>query len=288
MGGKPKPATQTTTTQQTQNNDPWAPAAPLLIDMLNNAKTAYANTPKTGTYVPPNADQMGAVDLMRGLAGRAGQGENELRQLGVATARGDFLRPESNPYLAGAMDAATRPIMEGLNRQVMSVADAASAAGAYGGDRSALLNARAIGNTNQAVGDTRAQMLLSNYEAERARQVQAGALLMDANSIGSQPALLMDQVGQQLRGFEQEKLLAAMDAPWAGLDRYAAILQGVTPYGTSNSNGTQTTVGTPARASGGQSALSGALGGASAGAAFGPWGAGIGAVVGGLGGLFGR
>lgn len=281
MGGKP---TTNQTTVQQQEAKPWGPAEPLLMDMLTRAQEAMRQTPKTPVFTGPNADQTAAIDSFRTLAGKAGQGADELRNLGTATARGDFLSPQSNPYLQGAIDAAINPLRKQLTGNVMAAGDAAQMAGAYGGDRGEILKAKALRDFNEVGTDTAARMLAQNYQFERGMQQGAGGLLTQANEVGSQPGLLLDQIGTQQQNWDMQKAIAAMDAPWAGLDRFSNILSTVTPYGTTNTN--STTTGSTSGGQGG-SALKGAMGGASAGAAFGPWGAGIGAVLGGLGGLFG-
>lgn len=279
MGGSSKPATTTSKT----TNDPWAPAQPLLQDMIQRASVAYNATPKTGTYVDPNATQLAAADSMRAAASGMDAGVPELRNLGVATARGDFLSPDSNPFIKGAVDAAINPLRDRLDQNVMSIGDAAQAAGAYGGSRQALLKSTALQGFNADALDTSAGIYADNYARERQLQQGAPQLLSSANQLALQPGQVLGAVGDQEQQWAMDKLVSAMDAPWAGLDRYQSILNSVSPYGTTSG----TTTSTAAQKSKGGSALSGALGGASAGASFGPWGAGIGAIAGGLGGLFG-
>lgn len=288
MGLFSKPKTKTTQTiDQTQTNGPWEAADSSLRDMVNRANAAMANTPTTPVFTGPNKDQLAAVDAFRALAGQAGQGANDLRNLGTATARGDFLHAESNPYLQGAIEAAQRPLQKQLTSNIMAANDAAQVAGAYGGSRGELLKAKAITGFNEVSMDTAAKMLAENYQFERGMQQNAGNLLAQANVIGMQPGQLLGEIGDMQSKWDIAKATAVIDAPWAGLDRYAQILGTTSPYGQTHTEGTNTT--TSKQSGGGLgSVLGGALGGASGlGSLFGPWGAGIGAVVGGLGGLFG-
>lgn len=283
MGGKSKPAT--TTTNQTTTNAPWAPASGALEGMVKSAQDAYAATPKTPVFSGPNADQTAAVDYLRGQAAGTATGSDELRALGQQTASGYFLNPETNPYIKQAVESAIRPLQKQLDGRIVSVGDAATMAGAYGGDRQALLKAKALTGFNEAALDTSGKIYFDNYNNERTRQMGAGALFDQANALALKPGQILSSIGDQQQQWDIAKATAAMDAPWAGLDRLQQTLSGVQGYGSQETDGT--TVATGAKGSKASGALGGALGGASAGSAFGPWGAGIGAVIGGLGGLFG-
>jgi hypothetical protein len=265
--GKKKAATTTTNTQVT----PWAPQGDAITDIYRRATTAQDAMP-TG----PNADQTTAMDWLRAQAPGLSTGSTELRNLGTATARGDFLDPASNPWIASAVEAAQRPLREQLDQNILSIGDAAQRSGAYGGDREQLLRGQALGDFNQSALDIANQIYFQNYQNERNLQQNAGALLSQGNALALAPGQLLGALGDQQYQW-------ATDMPYAGLDRLAQILQ----LGSSYSNQNTVSTGTPATAGGLQTGLSGALGGASAGAAFGPWGAGIGAAIGGLGGLFG-
>lgn len=321
-GGSSKPATQTVVQQQT--NDPWAPLVPHLTNLFTQGQAALEATPKTN-YAGPNQDQKTAVDWMRGLAPTLSTGSNELRQLGMDTlggkyldpaqspgmaqtvldtAGGKYLDPDTNPFLKSSIEGAIGLNTQNLNRNILpGLADQAILGGAYGGSgygvaQAVLANDTYTANTNAAVNAynqnfqaererqlAAAAQINQNYQLERERQVNAGSLLNQANTLDLAPAQLMDLIGSQQQSWDQAALTAAIDAPWAGLDRYASLLGLGTGYGTSS--GTSTTTGTPAKGSSGSSFLQGALGGASAGSAFGPWGAGVGGILGGLGGLFG-
>lgn len=283
-GGRSTPATQTQT--QTSTNDPWAPLVPHLTELFTRGRTALDATPRDN-YAGPNADQRTAVDWMRGLAPNLSTGASQLRQLGLDTASGRYLDPDSNPFLRQSVQAGIDQNTQNLTRNILpGLADQAILGGAYGGSGYGVAQGVLAGETQTANTNASVQAYNQNYQLERDRQLNSGNLFNQANILDMAPAQLMDLIGSQQQAWEQQRLTAAQDAPWAGLDRYAALLGLGTGYGTSTGN--STTTGTPARASGGQSFLQGAVGGASAGSAFGPWGAGIGGILGGLGGLFGR
>ena len=134
-----------------------------------------------------------------GVAGLTSAEQNILDQLGargdpLASARGltertiggQFLSPESNPFLKGAIGAATRPVFEGLSQNTLpGLAGAFSAAGhqvrpgaPIGGNigsspflREARQATRDAGNI---AGDISSNIAFGNFRAERG--LQAGAV----------------------------------------------------------------------------------------------------------------
>lgn len=327
MGGKTKSSKQTYsgTTNQTQTATPFEPAQPLLQDMLERARQAQASTPTTPVFTGPNANQTLANQFLLDFAPKANAGAGSVLDIANKTGSGYYLDPAHNPGLAGIgysegadngleamIKAAINPLRDQLSQNILSVGDAAKLAGAYGGDRQDLLRGTVLNRFNRdamdvgstysfnayqaaqqralAAAQADAQLRSQAFESERGRQGDVANIFAAANQLGLEPAHIISAVGDQQSQWDIAARTAALDAPWAGLDRYSQILQGIVPYATQTGNTVEnsTTTGTPARSGGGiGGAASGALGGASAGAAFGPWGAGIGAVIGGLGGLFG-
>jgi hypothetical protein len=319
--GKARAPKSTETSNQTQTVTPYAPAQGGLEDMLKAATTAYAATPKTPTFTGPNQTQLDAASMLKNLAPSTAAGAGAMSELANKTSSGFWLDPANNPTMQGsgwhedlnpalqsAIQAAINPLHDQLDQNILSVGDAAKLAGAYGGDRGDLLKATALSRFNRDAMDVGSNLWYNSYEAmtgrnfqanqgdfaaanaareaERQRQMNSGALYNDANQLALDPARILSALGDQQSGWDQAAAASAIDAPWAGLDRYATILGQAAPYATTNTTGTATKTGTPG-GGGLTGGISGALGGASAGSAFGPWGAGIGAVVGGLGGLFG-
>ncbi len=277
-------STPSTTTQNTHTTaEPWGPAQNSFLQMISNAQQAYDDTPKVPSYSGPNSDQIAAVDYTRSLAGRANTGAAELRNLGQATARGDYLHAESNPYLQGAYKAAIDPLRDQFDDNLFATKDVAQRSGAYGGSRDQLMRTTAATEFNKDAINTGAQMFNANYQSERDRQQNAGNLLNQANVIDSQPGLLLDQVGSQVQGWDDRAWAAEQDAPWLGMDKLAGMLGTVSPYGSSSGAASGTGMG--AQPSKGASALTGAASGAMIGyQAGGGWGALIGAGLGAIGG----
>lgn len=98
----------------------------------------------------------------------------------ASTIRGDFLDP-SNPALQGAIDAAVRPIMENFGTQEAMDRVLFSRAGQKIQESSPFSTARARATeaTSRAVGDTSANLVNANFQAERDRQLRA---IGDANN----------------------------------------------------------------------------------------------------------
>lgn len=281
--GAPKPKITDSTSSTT--NTPWGPAAPALTDMVSAAGAAYAATPKTGTYVDPNADQLNAWKSAESAASGMGVGVDQTRQLALDELSGKYLSPDSNPYIKGAVTAAIDPLQKALGQRILTLGDAAQQGGAFGGDRQQLMAGQAIGDFNRDAMNTSANIYAQNYSNERNLQMGAPSLLHQADLLSLMPSQVLDATGQEKQAQAEAKLSSAVDAPWAGLDRYSQVLSTLTPYASQNS--TSHTEETAAKPGGLASLFGGALGGASAGAAFGPWGALIGGGIGGLSSLFG-
>jgi hypothetical protein len=282
--GASKPAT--TTSNQTTTPTPYDPAT--INAILGDAATAYAATPKTGTYVAPNADQQAAWSSAEAAAPGLSSNAAGLSQLASDEISGKYLDPSTNPYIAQVADDAVDPLAQTLNNRIVTLGDAAQQAGAFGGDRQQLMAGQAIGDFNHDALAARSTIYENNYNTERQIQQGAGTLAQQANSLALAPSIALDAVGQEQQAQAEAKLQDAVSAPWAGLDKYATVAATVAPtqLSTVNSNGTSTA--TAAQPSGLAAGLQGALGGASAGSAFGPWGAAIGGGIGGLAGLFGN
>lgn len=252
---------------------------------------AVESLPTTGFQGPfmagPDPLQLESLgmteDFARGLIqqGDFGQGLTT----GVrATAEGQFTDP-NNPLLAGAIDAATRPLFgefaSGLNR----LNTGAFATGAFDNTRRNIEAANLTERAGRAIGDVGASIALPFVQGERQLQQQAQfglPQLIEQESILQQlPADILAGVGDARRQFAQEDIQGQQaafqeqfNAPFRRLQPLAQLL-GTT--GTPQANFPSGPEGPSAVARG----LTGALGGAAAGSVFGPWGAVAGGVIGG-------
>lgn len=305
-GGSQPASTPSETTTKTE---PWAEQKPYLTDVYKLAQTAYGETPKEqfqgSLMATPTATQQQALGLQKELAlTQLGRGTGgEAVNLGLQTLRGDYLRPETNPFLEGTINAAIRPVEQKLLRDVLpQVGSQAISQGAYGGARQQLSEEQAMQAALQEAMDVTAKIGYENYARERGAQLAAPQLISAGMGLEAQPISTLSQVGAQEQLQQQDIIdeqLAqwqlAQEAPWLGLGQYAQLIQGGYPGSTTAASyrGTQ-----PSTASG---VLSGALGGGMLGYGLGgtslvsgfsplaflggPWG---GALAGGvLGGLAG-
>lgn len=311
-------AVQNTTGTGTVQSDPYNQAA--LDTLLANALKAYSNTSKTpyggDFFAGPTGQQTQGLEELYGLAGTIGSGATPVRDYANDLISGKYLSHESNPYIAGATEAALRPIQERYFNELMpALEDASIAGGAYGGASQQLLKDQLASSYAREAGDLSTGIYFRNYENERQRQQTAPEYYMAADE--------MDLLGPQLRltagGMQQEfdqtglnnalaKFSERNDAPWRGMEELMAALNMMTPYGTTTSEqaGTSTTTsnstGTTASqgavneyrprgglAGGAQGALGGAGMGLKAGAMVGHpiIGALLGGLLGGIGGARG-
>lgn len=108
-----------------------------------------------------------------GPTGSAADAE-ALRQ---ATLQGQYLSPESNPFLRGAIETATRPLVEQFGDEAINRARRFGAAGHTIGPQGSspfeVAEARAQTGLANALGDISSRIVYPNYAAERGRQMGA-------------------------------------------------------------------------------------------------------------------
>lgn len=180
---------------------------------------------------------------------------------------GDVLKAESNPYLQGAISAATRPVMENFQQQILpNLTQGAVSAGGFGGTRQGIAEGLAGKEALAQVGDISSSMSNANYQAglqamlgglsEARGQAQldlagsqaAQQLLGSKGQIMSQtllPAQLKEQVGNQQYAMKQaqlseqiQKYINQQMIPFAAAQDVAAMAFGM-PGGTTKSSSTQ-------------------------------------------------
>ena len=202
---KPKQTSQTTTTE----SGPWAGVEPYMDNALSQAKNLWNKdsgfNPYTGKVnaAISNQSQQGLAGIMNtaqgqgGLLGQSGVGfANGLLNSGglsqeqrdsmaplLATARGDSLSTV-NPYLQAQIDAMNSDIMN-------KVQSTASANGRYGSGAMGGILGRELGTAN-------ANILSTNWENERNRQLQAANSLQDVYGQGLNRASNLALNGQQI------------------------------------------------------------------------------------------
>ncbi len=270
-----KPPKETTTTSKVE---PWDAAKPFYETLYGEAQKAFQNTDRTpysgALYAQPNATQTQALDLFKQAATAASTrnaavpaaptyspayGVDATRGLADDTIAGRYLYADSNPYLKGAVEAATRPLENNLLRNILpQLQDQSIAQGAYGGSGYGTAQALATSDFTQQALDIAQRAYSQNYQFERTNQLNAPQLygqaqgLQDqsdaasrqrwqdavtAAQVGNQlqlmPAQLLDLAGSQQQSWDQAGLAADLQryninqqAPWSGLGEWAQILNG--------------------------------------------------------------
>ena len=240
-----------TTSTQTQKNEPWGPAQPYLkgalSDTANWYSSPYGRNPYPGsTVVPfsPYTEQGLGMAANRAIQGSAvQQGANQ--QLGK-TINGDYLN--SNPYLDQTFDLAAGKVRNQLDSQFNSH-------GTYGGS----LHQGAMADN---MGDLATKIYGGNYEQERQRQMQGMLFAPQMAEADYNDSQRLAQVGQSYEGQAGKNLQDSMNrynffqnAPYARLQQLSGLVNptaslGGTSTGTAsqpnNSNGFGQLLGTAA------------------------------------------
>lgn len=233
---------------QTTTNDPWKPAQPYLQQGMGDLAKWYSSDYGRqyfpgSTVVPfnPMTEQALGMTATRAINGsplmQAAQQQN------LATQRGDFLRPESNPFLSATFDAAAGKVRGALDSQF-------NQGGNYGGS---MHQGAMASNLN----DLASQMYGNQYGQERDRMTAA---TMFAPQLAQQDyydagrlAAVGDAYQQQAGNYVNDAMQRwdfYQNAPYQRLQQYSSILNPIAGMG-----GSQT-----APKQGGSNALSNIIG----------------------------
>lgn len=224
------------------------------------------------------------------------QGQGQV--LGAAPIQGDIARsaaasnefytsgrvwdPASNPNLQGAVDAAVRPIYEGLTEKALpAIRGEAVTTGNFGSSRQGIAEGMATREASRAAGDTASKLVQSQYETNVNAQLKAMGLLPTVQGAQTVEGTTTSGVGDVRQAMEQALLGQDVNAfnfdqmaPFLQSKEIMSLMQGL-PGGTTTS-----TANTP-QANPWMTSLGGAASGAALGSAIMP---GIGTGVGALGG----
>lgn len=248
-----------------QKSDPWGPSQPYIKDVMARSKAMFngQNTlaPINNTLQQAQGRVLDVSQYNPELTGSAmGQIQN--------TINGDYMN--SNPYLDAMYNQGAKKVSDSVNSNF-------SAAGRYG-------SGAHQGVLGETLGNMATDIYGSNYRTERQNQLNAAQLAPSMDSVyqgmlfnNANQAL---NIGNQIQDYKQQKQLE----PWNRLNMYSGLINGYGGLGGNQS----TTAPDGNRLAG---AAGGALTGAAAGAKIGgSWlgipGAGLGAIAGGIGGLF--
>lgn len=283
--GNSDPQPTTTTTQQIltpEQNELISLSMPGFRQFAASPPKRYAGDTVAGFDPSQVAGQEQALTS-------AGQ-QDQLARAGADASKfrlTDALKVESNPYIGGYMDAATRPITQALTEQQLpSIRGSAVSTGNFGSSRQGIAEGLASGRASQAIGDTTSRIASDAYGKGLDAQGQALGLLpqtQQAQTAGAattsgvgdvRQAMQQALINEKVTGYNYDQML-----PFLVSQELAGVAGGL-PGGGAISTGTQSQ-----GPSGASRALGGAASGAALGSAFMP---GVGTAVGaGLGGLVG-
>ena len=123
------------------------------------------------------------------------------------TLQGNYLSPQSNPYLQATYQAAAQPVMNNyLNAVYPSLRSSAAQAGQFGSSSDALMQGQAGYNLGQTLQSLGTGIYGQNYQAERANQMKAA---LEAPAISAEaftyPQALMG-AGTSIQQQQQQQL----------------------------------------------------------------------------------
>lgn len=153
------------------------PLTNTLLDYMN-LNRGY-NGPLVAGITDAETASLGRINSMAGRSSTEQAGRGELER----TLSGEYLRPESNPLLSGAIDAANRSTLAAFRDATVAERAQFARAGHRVSQSSPFARARAISEEGlaSALGDTATRIGAAAYEGERGRMAQAaqGAAVFD-------------------------------------------------------------------------------------------------------------
>lgn len=219
------------TQKSTTSSDPWSGLQPYLTDYLSKGQ-ALTNQP----YNFNNGDQVAGfspeqqlgfnLSTQRALAGSPTL--NAANNNITNTLNGNYLSPDSNPWLKSNVDQALNDVTGRVNSQFNNSNFGSSA------------NQETL---QRDLGSTASQMYGQNYTNERNNQLQAANLAPGLANADYLDSSMLQNVGAQRQGLAQNYLNQANNTfqgaanwPYTQLQRYGQVISGASGQG-----GTSTT-----------------------------------------------
>ena len=234
-------------TNTVQRADPWVGQQPYLTDIYGESQRLYREGPMEffpgQTYAAPSDRTLQAEQMIADQA--LGSQQVMANQAALANQFG-LMQPQmlsQNPYLAGATEAALRPIYGQAQGLLQQARRGATAAGQLGGTRQAILEQGVIADYLQKAGDISSQMYSDAYSDAVDAQQRAISLAPTVMQMGLAPAQTLGQVGlseqarqQQAIDDQRARFEFAQQAPQQALRDYSAVTLGsILPGSTTTS-----------------------------------------------------
>ena len=276
--------------------------APYISDIYQQAQARYNQGPQQffpgQTYAGLTEDMEVAEQQLRAnLVPQQALADN------IAAAQNySLMSPQnlaSNPYLAGAAEAALRPVYSQAQGLLQQARRDATGAGQLGGTRQAILEQGVIGDYLQKAGDITSTMYSDAYRDAQANQLKALSIAPQSQQAITAPAMQLGALGTAEQARQQQaidearaRFEFAQQAPDEALTRYSNIAgSNILPGGsTTSAQGGSPSFGQKAVGAGllgmgvygagvGSGVITGAGAGATAGLVSNPVGASIAAAV---------
>lgn len=261
-GSAPK-STSTTSTPYLKGQ--VTEAAGYAKDLYNAGQPAYFSG---STIASPSANTLAAQQMIaqRAMAGSplTTAAQNNL----AATASGNYLT--NNPYLDQIIAKNQADITQNFTNKILPQLNSNFAqSGRYGSGIQAQTVSDAVRQASEAVANSGAAMRYQNYDAERARQMQAAGMAPQMQQLGYMDANALAGVGASQDALAQARLQEQIDRyNYDAYGKQSALDEYITRLGALNSGG-GTQVQKTAGGSGGLAgALAGGIGGLQMGSAI--------------------
>jgi len=218
---------------QTTQALPSPQQAPYLSDIYQQAQARYNQGPQQffpgQTYAGLTEDMEVAEQQLR-----ANLVPQQVMADNIAAAQNyGLMSPQnlaSNPYLAGAAQAALRPVYSQAQGLLQQARRDATGAGQLGGTRQAILEQGVIGDYLQKAGDITSTMYSDAYKDAQANQLKALALAPQSQQAITAPAMQLGALGTAEQARQQQaidearaRFEFAQQAPDEALTRYSNI-----------------------------------------------------------------
>lgn len=251
---------------QVQKIEPSDLQAPYLGDLYSQSQNLYNQggiTPfPDRTFAPVSDDTINAEAALRRLS----TGDQQAMVNNIANAQNFALAgPQNlatNPYLAGATEAALRPVYGQAQGLLQQARRGATGAGQLDGSRQAILEQGVISDYLTKAGDISSKMYSDAYKDAALNQQRALAYSPQTLQTLTTPASTLASLGLAQEGRQQQQIdenmaryMAQQQQPIDALNQYNAIVGQNTPFNTTT--GTMNA----AEPSFGQRALGGAAAG---------------------------
>lgn len=208
MSGLFSPKTTTATSTNTVDLHPQQ--TELLgkaMPYLNKFANAGITLPTGSTVAPFNPTQTDAQSQVLGNVNKMQAGADAGLNASNFTLNPNILSPDSNPGLRGTIDAATRPLFEGLTEQILpSIRGEANTTGNIGSSRQGIAEGLAARGTQNAVGDVGSKIAFSGYQSGMDSMMRSLGLLPQTLTSQNIPGSTMGAIGDANQQMTQQLL----------------------------------------------------------------------------------